>query len=123
MSPIPFFRNQVRGLLKIRRDRKLPRRGPKPHIGACVICGEVRMTVQAGLSDELWQWLLERNWRELIYRPDRRRYREIPARWVTLLYDADLGQRERALAAGVAKAAWKPILGDPEAMPTYVVRE
>ncbi|HEX7156547.1 MAG TPA: hypothetical protein VF229_04980 [Burkholderiaceae bacterium] len=79
--------------------------------------------MQAGLSDDLWQWLLERDWRELVYRPDRRRYREIPARWVTLLYDADVEQRERVLAAGISKASWKPLLGDPSAMPTYVVRE
>jgi hypothetical protein len=38
----------------------------------------VRLTVQAGPSDDLWIWLLDAGWRVVTHRPDRRRYRDIP---------------------------------------------
>lgn len=62
------------------------------------------MSIQAGTSDELWRWLLERGWREQIYRPDRRRYREIPSRSAMALIDAPEHEREVLLRAAVEKA-------------------
>jgi len=47
-----------------------------------------RMTIQAGVTDELWEWLMERGWRELRYAPDRRHYRVVPAVRVTKLIDS-----------------------------------
>jgi len=122
MVVIASLRNRVRDLLSIRKDRTLPRRGPKPAIGACVVCGDVRMTIQAGLSDELWRWLLDQGWRELIYRPDRRRYREVPSTWVTRLIDALPQSRAPVLAAAVAKASQRPNLGGSKSVPSYVAR-
>ncbi len=81
------------------------------------------MTVQAGMGDELWQWLLDQGWRELTYRPDRRRYREVPAAWVTRLIDAMPEMRAQLLEAAATKASRRPTLGDPTALPSYVVRE
>ena len=46
------------------------------------------MTIQAGVTDELWEWLMERGWRELRYAPDRRHYRVVPAVRVTKLLDS-----------------------------------
>jgi hypothetical protein len=107
----------------LRRDRALPRRSGKPPIGACVVSGDLRMTIQAGLSDECWIWLLDEGWRELTYRPDRRHYREVPSSWVTRLIDALPEARPMVLTAAVSKASTRPTLGDPSALPSYVVRE
>ena len=98
------IRNRLRSWLKIRRARVLPERGRKPRIGANIVCGDVRMTVQAGLSDELWEWLLNSDWRELRFRPDRRKYREVPPSLVTRLIDSPPEDRARILALGVARA-------------------
>lgn len=97
-------RNQVRNLLGIRRERKLPRRSPKPSVGARIVRDDVRMVVQAGLHRELWGWLQDQGWREVTVRPDRRTYREVPSRWVTLLIDASAEEREAVLKAAVAEA-------------------
>ncbi len=80
------------------------------------------MTIQAGMSDELWVWLLEQGWREPTYRPDRRRYREVPSTWVTRLIDSAPEARARVLDAAVAKASHRPALRDPAAVPSYVKR-
>lgn len=114
---------RVRGLLHLKRDRRVPRRGKKPGIGACIVSGDLRMTIQAGFSEELWQWLQDVGWRELTYRPDRRHYREIPGAWVTRLTDAMPDMRAAVLEAAAAKASRRPMIGDPTAMPSYVVRE
>jgi len=59
LAVIHSLRDRVRGLQRSRTERALPRRGPKPAIGAHIVLGDLRMTVQAGLSDELWHWLLD----------------------------------------------------------------
>lgn len=98
-------RDRMRTLLKIRRDRSLPpRRGPRPGVGARIVHGEVRITVQAGLSADLWSWLQEQGWREVMFRPDRRRYRDVPSAWVTRLIDCPPEQRPAVLAAAIARA-------------------
>ena len=101
-------RNKVRNLLGIRRERKLPRRSPKPSVGARIVRDDVRMVVQAGLHRELWGWLQDQGWREVMVRPDRRTYREVPSRWVTLLIDAPAEDREAVLKAAIAEARAVP---------------
>jgi len=71
---IQSLHDRVCGFLRFRIERAPPRRGPKPAIGAYVVCGELRMTIQAGVSDDLWEWLMGQGWRELRYAPDRRHY-------------------------------------------------
>jgi hypothetical protein len=102
-------RDQVRTLLRIRRERHALPPGGKPPIGARIVCGDLRMTVQAGMTDALWRWLLSQGWREVMYRPDRRRYREIPGAFVTRLIDATADERDRILAAATANAAYRPL--------------
>lgn len=80
--------DDFRTLFNIRRERKRPLPGPKPKLGAKVYLHDVRMTIQAGLSDELWGWMQDLGFRELTYSPDRRRYRDVPPSLVTRLYDA-----------------------------------
>lgn len=97
-------RDRLRTMLKIRRPRSLPRRGPKPGVGAKIFKDDVRMTVQAGMSHELWRWLQEQGWREVQFRPDRRRYRDVPTAWVTRLIDCAPDERAAVLQSAIALA-------------------
>jgi hypothetical protein len=99
----------VRRLLRIKVDRHMPAPGAKPAIGARICRGDVRMTVQAGLTDQHWRWLVKNGWREITYRPDRRRYRDIPSAYVMQVIDASIEQLERVLAAAVSHATYRPV--------------
>lgn len=119
---IVALRNRLRGFLHVQKERMTPRRGAKPTIGAHIVCGDVRMTIQAGMSDELWRWLLDQGWREPSYRPDRRSYREVPSTWVTRLIDAPPNARAQVLDAALAKASHRPGLRNPGSVPSYIKR-
>lgn len=102
-------RDRVRTLLKIRVPRELPSVRSKPALGARIFRDDVRMTIQAGMTDSLWTWLVKKGWREITFRPDRRRYRDIPTAYVTHLIDASPEQRQRVLDAAVANATLRPV--------------
>jgi len=68
------------------------------------------MIVQAGMSDDLWVWLMEKGWREVAHFPDRRQYRDFPASWVTRLVDAIPEDREAVIAAATENAVRRPNL-------------
>jgi hypothetical protein len=103
-------KDRVRTLLRIRVSRGLPSVGAKPALGARLYLDDVRMTVQAGMTDALWRWLVREGWREITFRPDRRRYRDVTAAYVTRLIDSSSNEeRERVLAAAVASATLRPL--------------
>jgi hypothetical protein len=106
MSTLSSLKDRLRAMLGDQRPRKMPRRGPKPRIGAYAIhvTEGARLMVQAGLTDELWKWLQDHGWRVETHRPDRRIYRDIPASWVTRLIDADPSQRHQLMAGALEKA-------------------
>jgi hypothetical protein len=106
MGPMNSLRTRLRSLLGEQIPRGLPRRSRKPRIGAYVVHVEegLRLVMQAGLSDELWQWLMDRGWRVTPHHPDRRAYRDIPVSCVTRLIDADPAQREQVLFEAVMSA-------------------
>jgi hypothetical protein len=118
-----LLRHKVRSLFGIRQARALPRRGRKPPIGVGIVCGDVRMIVPAGMSDQLWDWLMDQGWREVIYRPDHRVYRHVPASYVAKLIDAPEDRRARLLALAVARAELRVCYRiDPDILPAYVQR-
>jgi hypothetical protein len=117
------MRDQLRNMFRVRRERRVERRGARPRIGVGVVRGDVRLTIHAGMSDELWQWLLEHDWREVTFRPDRRRYREIPTSWVTRLIDCNPEDRAAVMTVAISKAAYKPAANDPTVLPSYVQRK
>lgn len=86
-----------RTLLGMRKRRALMPTGPKPRHGARIHSGDVRLTVPAEMSDDLWQWLSSLGWREVTFRPDRRRYRDVPHAWAKHLFEARPEQRARVL--------------------------
>ena len=108
MAFVHQVRDQFRSLLRIRRERSVPPLGQKPGIGARITRGDLRMSVQAGMSDGLWRWLARQGWREVMYRPDRRRYRDIPSTFVTQLIDAAPEERDRILEAAMKHASHRP---------------
>lgn len=104
------LRDRVRSLAGEQCPRRLPRRSVKPRIGARIVRVEsgVRLTVQAGLSDELWIWLLDRGWRVVTHRPDRRRYRDVRWSLVTQLFDCDPASRETLMTEAIWDAESRP---------------
>lgn len=101
------IRDQIRTLLRVRQARGLPLPGAKPSLGAKITRHDVRMTMQAGLSDDLWRWLTDRGWRQVSVKHDRRRYRDVPASLVTALIDAGPEERAAALRAALEAAAFR----------------
>jgi hypothetical protein len=97
-----------RTLFNIRKERKRPPPGPKPKIGAKIYLHDVRMVVQPGLSDELWDWLQKLGFREITFRPDRRRYRDLPRSLVTQLYDAPCEDWRPLLKAAIRESTLRP---------------
>lgn len=98
------LRDKLRTMLNIRKPRNAQRRGPKPSIGARITHDDVRMTVQAGMNYDLWNWLQAQGWREVMFKGDRRRYRDISTDWATQLIDAPAEQRAEVLAQAVDAA-------------------
>jgi hypothetical protein len=121
MSPLLRLQHKVRYWVGVRQARALPPRGRKPPIGVGIVCADVRMIVPAGMSDELWQWLMDRGWREVTYRPDHRIYRQIPMSRATQLVDADEEVRMSILESAMAYAEFRTCYRvNPDALPAYV---
>ena len=98
----------IRTLLNIRRRRTPPRAWVKPARGAKIAMEDFRIVVQAGLSDELWSFLVQAGFREVVHRPDRRRYRDLPPSIVTELYHAPPEEWQALLLAALEQAAKRP---------------
>src|SRR5215204_3524684 len=77
------------------------REASKPPIGATICCAGLRMTVQAGLSEDLWRWLVSLGWRELGPRENRLQLKPLATTLVTRLFDAQPEERERVLANAI----------------------
>jgi hypothetical protein len=77
-------------------------------MGARIYLHDVRMVVQSGLSDELWDWLTELGFREVNFSPDRRRYRDLPRSLVARLYDAPREDWRPLLKVAIQEATKRP---------------
>ena len=110
MSRIGSLRTRLRSLLGEPIERSVPRRSRKPRIGTYVVHVQegLRLVMQAGLSDDLWRWLMDRGWRVPSYHPDRRTYRDIPVSFITRLIDCDERHREQVLFEAIMSAHPKP---------------
>jgi hypothetical protein len=112
MGLLDTLRTRLRRFRGERFARRLPERSPKPRIGSYVVHVEkgLRMVVQAGMSDDLWKWLMDHGWRVPYHRPERRTYGDIPASYVTRLIDADPDERRKLMAEAIANAQPKAAL-------------
>ena len=102
----------LRSLFQEQIPRRIPRRCVKPRIGSYVVHvqSQLRLVVQAGMTDDLWHWLMDQGWRVEPYRPDRRAYRDIPASYVTQLIDADPSDWRPLMDEAIQCAQTKPVL-------------
>ena len=92
-------------LLGRRKAYQARREAARPTVGATLCCAGLRMTVQAGMSDELWQWLLQLGWRELRPFENRLHFTPLSTHLVSRLFDGPASDRERVLLAAVRTAA------------------
>jgi hypothetical protein len=99
-----------RTLFNIRKDRRRPPPGPKPKMGAKIYLHDVRMFVQAGLSDELWDYLQGLGFREITFNPDRRIYRDLPRSIVAQLYDASRDEWRAILKLAIRESSKRPVV-------------
>jgi len=67
-----------RTLLNIRQRRRRPPAGFRPGPGTKIAMDDFRIVVQSGLSEPLWSFLVQAGFREMNFRPERRRYRDVP---------------------------------------------
>lgn len=99
----------MRSMLGVRKPRAVPPSGPKPRLGARIVKDDVRITVQAGLTDITWHWLVREGWREDGFRNNRRRYREVPPSRVAELFDAaDVEEFAQLLQRANEEAKFRP---------------
>jgi hypothetical protein len=106
MGLLNNLRTRLRRFKGERVERGVPERSLKPRIGSHVIHVQkgLRLVVQAGMSDDLWKWLMDHGWRVSSFRPERRSYGDIPASYVTRLIDADPAQRKKLMVEATMNA-------------------
>jgi len=110
MRWLPFFSSPTPEQLARRKREELRRMGTKPHIGATLFCADLRMSVQAGMSIDLWRWLVSRGWRELDDLARRNRLRALPTSVVMALFDSAPERWEDLLARAIKQAIRKPTI-------------
>jgi hypothetical protein len=108
MNFATFLSTPVSELLWKRREDVRRREASKPAVGGTLCCAGLRMTVQAGLSDELWRWLVVLGWRELHPRENRLSFKPLPTSLVTRLFDCAVEERDRILLAAIRQASSGP---------------
>jgi hypothetical protein len=91
---------------------------PKPRMGATLCCAGLRMTVQAGLTDEMWQWLTALGWRELRTGENRLHYRALSTSLVNRLYDVAPDDRQKILLLAIREATRPQREASAERSPT-----
>jgi hypothetical protein len=100
-------------LWKKKQDLRLGETG-KPAIGATICCAGMRMSVQAGLSDDLWHWLVSLGWRELAAGENRLQLKPLSTPLVTRLFDAQPEERERVLMNAIRQITRRPSVKSAE---------
>jgi hypothetical protein len=75
------------------------------------------MTVQAGLSDELWRWLVSLGWRELNPGESRLKLKPLPTGLVTRMFDSEPADRERVLLGAIRQVTRQPVMRPAERVP------
>jgi hypothetical protein len=97
-----------RTMLNIRRRRERRPAGRRPSIGAKIVLEDFRVTVQAGMSEGVWQFLVQAGFREASHRPDRRHYRDVPPSLIAELFDAPPEEWKALLMVALQEASKRP---------------
>jgi len=110
MNWATLFYTPVGELLWKKRLDLRRREANKPPVGATICCAGLRMTVQAGLSEELWRWLVSMGWRELERGQDRLKLQPLPTGLVTRMFDSEPADREKLLLGAIRQVTRQPAL-------------
>jgi hypothetical protein len=105
MNFAAILNTPVRQLISRKRPEPKPvLMGPKPRMGATLCSAGLRMTVQAGMTDEMWRWLATLGWRELRTGEHRLHYRALSSLLVNRLYDVSPDDRQKVLLLAIREA-------------------
>jgi len=88
------LKNAIRNVLNIRKERALAPPGPKPQIGSSIVRERLRIKLKYHITDKQWDWFIERGWRSVDMRTDRREYKSVPDKVLAKLLDLDGEARE-----------------------------
>ena len=110
MGWLQLFSKPTPEQLARRKREELRRLARRPHVGATIYCADLRMSVQAGMSVELWRWLVGLGWRELDDLGRRNRLRALPTSAVMALFDSAPERWEGLLASAIKQAIRKPTI-------------
>ena len=113
MGWLQFFSTPTPAQLARRKREEFRRLANKPHTGATIYSADLRMSVQTGLSMDLWRWLVSRGWQELDDLARRNRLRAVPSSAVMALFDSTPDRWEELLAEAMKQAIRKPTIGTP----------
>ncbi len=108
MNWVTLLNAPVGELLWKKKQDMRRREASKPPIGGTICCAGLRMTVQAGLSDDLWHWLVGLGWRELAPGENRLQLKPLATTLVTRLFDAQPEERERVLVNAIRQVTRRP---------------
>ncbi len=110
MGWLQFFSTPSAAQLERRKRAELRRASTKPSIGATIYCSDLRMSVQPGMSIDLWRFLVSRGWRELDDLGERQRLRALPSAAVMALFDAAPERWDDLLGRAIKQAIHKPTI-------------
>jgi hypothetical protein len=89
MRLISNLRDKFRNLAGIRIERQLPPPSEKPLIGSNIVRENLRIRLKYPISDDLWKFLISKDWRAVDMRYNKRRYTIVPDKVLHKLMKAD----------------------------------
>ncbi|HET7772736.1 MAG TPA: hypothetical protein VFK82_02815 [Burkholderiaceae bacterium] len=98
------LKNALRRAFRLYVQRRQLPVTPNPGRGVKLINRDYRMVLHIPVKDEMWEWLLEKGWRESTFRPDRRHYRDVPMQATVEFLMAERKQRRKAYVRALEAA-------------------
>ncbi|MBS0309306.1 MAG: hypothetical protein JSS58_10080 [Proteobacteria bacterium] len=90
------LKDLFRTWLGIRKTRRITPAGPRPQVGSHIVRGRLRIFLRHPITEEQWDWLLDKGWRVANMRTERRRYTLVADNIAKRLLQGDLHSRDIA---------------------------
>jgi hypothetical protein len=119
MSRNMNLKHALRALLGIRQARRIPLPGPIPKVGGSIVLNNLRIRLRHPIDHEEWAWLINKGWRSIDMRTNRRAYTLVPNDIVFTMFSKDKTRRETIhsnLTTEPSLADFKNIFNDGIAM-------
>lgn len=88
------IKDLLRTLFGIRKSRQLPPLGAQPPIGSNIVREKLRVRLKYPVTPEQWNWLLRMGWRTIDMRDNRRRYTNVPDKFLMKFIKSSIAERE-----------------------------